>query len=391
MSNQENQNNLAFRGTLKPIIGIYPVTSIGVSFYHHSNIELFICRKDGITSKMFKEKPQITISENKVLKEIDISGLFTNGIVEALENNRLPAVILSTPCHEFTSDLIIELTNLAVELMKRNLLKIHMPLSRFCFPAVILASNGIIYDETIYNLKKSLKQNNIPDDIIERIVTKIVRASIMQGGYRDDNIYYPHKKGLLKIAVPKYDLFKPVVELLNAKNLIFSISTNPHKVEFEKALVNIATNTIAVAFALDKHKGIFSKINIGQAIAPSDPTHARFVREVQTAVFEVGKQLGAFNKSEDFERSWQARKEQILKHDSEHTSSSLYVFRNMIKEGDISTILPSAEYALIYPLKSFATYFQMPNEFDLFKELEDMILSNLAFLQKNHKKVTMDF
>jgi hypothetical protein len=383
--------NTGPRDIIQQTTGIYPVTALGISFYAHCEVDLLICSKDGTTAAIFKENPVLEICQGEETKKINIDGQYTNGLVEALHQKKLPAVILCTPPYIQLQGLLDELAEIAVELNKKDLLRHYLKLNRFYYPTIILASNGIIYDEAIYNLKTKLQERQIPEAIIKNICSKVVRASIMQGAYRDNNVYYPHQKGLIKIAVPRYDMFMPVVELLNSKGFTFSIHTNPRRVEFEKAMINIATNTVAMVFTLDKKNKRLNKINIKNALTPSDTTHSRFVNELQRAVFEIGQHCGAFSESETFEKVWQPRQEQILKHDSTHISSSLYCFKSMIQSKEFPQGLPAKEYALIYPLKCYAKHHKLNERLLLLAELEQMIINNIDFARRNADTITFTF
>ena len=391
MSTEMQVNNKHVKDVIQATIGIYPVTSLGVSFYHYCGIDLLICRKNGVTSQLFANEPILNIKDNDHLKKIHIENGFTNGMVDALNKKVLPTAIICTPPYDFIDDMVNELTDVAVELMERDLLKSYTNLKRFYFPTIILASNGIIYDEVVYSLQTSLQKRNIPELIIKNIYSKIVRASIMQGAYRNNNIYFPHKKGLIKIALPKFPLFSQVVDLLNSHKFTFSIHTNPHRIEFEKAMVNIATNAIALVFALDQKDYKLKAIDIKKALAPDNATHATFVKEVQLAIFEIGKKAGAFSEIDTFEKVWYPRKEQILKHDSPHITSSLHYFKNMIQTRDFPDGLPPTEYALTYPLKCFAKHYQLHDEVILLEELEKMISSNINFARKHAKDILITF
>lgn len=376
---------------IQETIGVYPATSIGVSFYYYNDLSVIICRKDGITSKIFSEEPYLNIVNDNFHYKIDISGRFFNGMLDAINKKMLPSVIIATPCYEFLNDLIDDLTMLSCCLMELEQLRPVSRLQLFNFPTIILASNGIIYDEVINNLAISLQKAGIPEKILSNICSKIIRASVMQAAYRENNVYYTHKKGFIKIAVPKFALFSQVVELLNAKGLIFSVYTNPYKVEFEKAIVNIATNAVAIVFALDKKNQVLNKIDLQNALSPMDTTQATFVKELQEAIFTIGQKTGAFSQSETFEKIWLPRKDQILKNDGTHISSSLRLFARMIKENNIPDKLPSAEQSLIKPLKAYARHYQMTKELALLQELEQMIISNVTFVRKFSKDVEVTF
>lgn len=391
MNNQFETLTRTPKNIIQQSVGIYPVTSLGISFFYYCTVDLLICRKNGLTSKLFAEKPLIKINDNETVKEIDISEIYVNGMIDAIDKKVLPAVIICTPQYHYLENLIDEVTETALLLHKKELLRGHTNLKFFYFPTIILASNGIIFDEATYNIKSKLEKAGMPEIIINNIISKIVRASVMQGSYRDGSIYYPHQKGLIKIALPKFPLFSQIVDLLNTKQFTFSVHTNPHRIEFEKAMVNIATNAIAMVFALDKQNCRLTKINIQEALAPIDATHSRFVKEVQTAIFEIGKRAGAFSATDTFEKVWLPRKEQILKHDREHISSSLNCFKNMIKTREFPEGLPSAEYALTYPLKCFARHYELADEFILIEELESMLLNNLEFAKKHANKITVTF
>jgi hypothetical protein len=384
-------HNAGSRNIIQQTTGIYPLTATGISLYYHSKIDTIICRKGGVTSNLLTEKPEIKLFDGYGLKTINLSECYTCGILEAAHKKVLPAVIICTPGYEHLHDLINELADVALELSGLDLLKHYAKLSRFYFPTIILASNGIIYDETIYHLQLKLQERGINEGITRNICSKVVRASLMQGARREGSNYYPHKKGLIKIAVPRYELFMPVVELLNSKSITFSVHTNPRRIEFEKAIVNIATNSIAMVFALDKKEFRLRRINLEEALSPKDATHNRFVKELQHAVFEIGKCAGAFSASESFEKVWLPRKEQILKHDSEHISSSLHCFRNMIQTRNFPEKLPAKEHALIHPLKGFAQHYNLNNYVLLLAELEQLIINNIHFVRQNADKMTAGF
>ncbi|MEW5822407.1 MAG: hypothetical protein AB1782_19590 [Cyanobacteriota bacterium] len=391
METKPQTNVSGVKDIIQPTIGIYPVTSLGVSFYYHCTVDLLICRKDGVTAGIFSKNPTLNIKIDGNTKEIGIADCFVNGILDAAHKKILPSAILCTPPYCFINDMVNELTNLVSYLNSKKLLIGYTNLSRFYFPAIILASNGIIYDEIIYNLNKNLVELDLSEQIINNICSKVVRASIMQGAYRENNLYYPHKKGLIKLALPKFSLFGQAVELLTSKNYVFSIHTNPHRVEFEKAMVNIATNSIAMIFALDRQNALLKAMTIKEALDPSDVIQAAFVKDIQKAIFKIGQKAGGFTESDTFEKVWYPRKEQILKHDSEHISSSLQCFKNMIKAKSIPEGIPDAENALIYPLKCFAKHYQLFDEVILFEELEKMLLNNLQFARKNSDKITLTF
>lgn len=390
---QTNTNKIIDRSRdiIQPTTGIYPLTSLGISFLYHCDVDLLICRKNGRTSEILAETPELNINTNNNELSLNVADKYTNGMMEALDKKILPSVILCTPAYEHLHDLINELIEIALELSKRDLLKVYGRLNRFYFPTIMLASNGIIYDEVIYNIQTKLKEKNLNENIIINICSKIIRATIMQGAYRENNLYHPNKKGLIKIAVPRYDLFMPVVELLNDKKFTFSIHTNPYKIEFEKAIINIASNSVALIYSLDKKNYTLNKIDMRKALSPDDPIQAQFVKELQTAIFEIGKKVGAFSESESFEKIWFPRKEQILKHDSDHISSSLYCFKNMIETGTFPEGLPSKERGLIYPLKCFASHFKLNKSVALFEELEEMIIKNIKFAQKHSKDIILTF
>lgn len=388
MSNNVDDSKITKNNFIQPSIGMYPTTSLGVSFYHHYKIDLLICRKDGVTANMFVQSPSITIDDGNQIKTIDISKQYTNGMLQALERKSLPGVIICTPIYEHLEDLVNELVDISVMLMDNNCFKPYHKLSNFYFPNIILGSNGIIYNETVNKLKAKLKITKIPEQMVNKISNKVVRASIMQGAYRENNVYYPHKKGLIKIALPKHELFKQIVQLLNNSKIVFSIHTNPNKVEFEKAMANIAINTIALAYALNKDEYKFESIDIQNALSPEDKVHFDTVREAQEAIFNIGKHVGAYTNSESFEKVWFPRMEQILKHDSTHVSSSFYNFREMIHNNRFPNNLPYTEQALIYPLKALAKQFYLQSEYTLFDKLEQMILENINFARNSSQKIT---
>lgn len=376
---------------LQATIGIYPVTSLGMSFYHYCKVDLLICRKNGITAGLFTETPEINIDTNDGIQTYNIKNHVTNGMLEAYNKGVLPQAILCTPHYQHLTNLTDELTELAIALKDDKKLLSVSNLNRFSFPTIILGSNGIIYDETIYSLQTKLQAAGLSDILVRNICNKVIRASIMQGAHREKNTYFHQKKGLLKLAVPKSPMFSQVMGLLNQKDFTFSIHKSPHRIEFEKAMVNIASNSIALIFALDQKNYKYRKVTMAEALAPENATHATFVNEVQKAIFTIGQKAGAFSEAETFETVWLPRKQQILKHDSNHASSSLYCFREMLITKTFSDELPTSEQGLVYPLKCFARHYQLYHEIVLMEELERMLYSNLAFARKYADEISVTF
>lgn len=376
---------------IQPTTGIYPITSTGIALFHNYNIDLLICRKNGTTYKLFEESPSISIKTDDNEHKIEIAGKYANGLVEALNKKILPSVILCSPSYEQLNDMIAEITELALELKKNELLKGYERLSLFYFPTFILLSNGIMYDEAIYNLQKSLEGLDLQEKIINNICGKIIRGSILKEAYREGNTYIPFNNEVLKIAVPRYDLFIQVVELLNSKNFKFSIQKNPHKVEFEKAIINIATSTAAMIFCLDRNDFRLKKISVQEALEPTGKAKRELINHFQLAIFEIGQHAGAFSKAENFDTTWQPRKEQILKSDSHKTCNSIYCLSQMIKTNNFPGKLPSLEYSLIHPLKGYAKHYGLHEHVILFEKLEETILNTLEFAQKNSDKIIFTF
>jgi len=376
---------------IQQTVGIYPLTPLNISFYHHYNIERVICKKDGLSYSALKDNPILKISVNDEIIEHNIANNFDNGLVESLENKTLPAVLLCAPPYNHIDNLLDEIRDIALNLIDKELLKGHSTLKRIYFPTFILISNGIIYDEVIYNLKTKLQKAEIPESIINNIADKIVRASVMQDAYKDNDTYFPDQKGSLKIALPKFPLFSQVVDILNSNEFKFSVNTNPHRVEFEKALVNIATNTIALIFALDKANYKLRKINIKEALSPANYAHKTLVDELQKAIFEIGKRAGAFPETEVFEKAWLPRKEQLIKDKGYQVSSSLQCFKTMIKNNTLPEKYFLSEYSLTYPLACYAKHYELFDEILLLEELDKMLVQTLEFAHKYSDKIIFTF
>lgn len=375
---------------IQPTIGVYPVTSLGVSFFYHANVDLLMCRQNGVTSKLFAKEPILNIKIGSESSQVDISNKFSNGMLVALKGKALPEVIICTPPYEFLDDFINEIKNIALELNNLEYLKPYNNLNKFYFPNIILASNGIILDSAISKLRNDLLENNFNEKICDNICNKIVRGVVMQASHRENNVYYPQKPGIIKIAIHKHDLFSQIFEMLSSKKFTFSINTNPAKLEFEKAIINIATNSAAIALSVDESNNTFNMLNLEQCINNQDKEIFDFIYNLQKSVFKIGKRQNAFSVSETFERIWIPRKEQVLKHDSQHISSSLHCLKYMAKTNSIPEGMLNSEKSIIYPLKKLATQFELDEELKLLNELEDKITKNLDFLRTNSNNINWD-
>ncbi|MGD9581916.1 MAG: hypothetical protein AB7V50_11130 [Vampirovibrionia bacterium] len=387
--NQTTENTT--KNYLQATVGVYPLTPLSVSLYHHYNVERIICKKNGLSHGVLKEKPVLKINSDDEIIEHDINNKFNNGLLECLENKQLPAALLCAPLYNHIDDFVDELIEITLFLSEKELLKGYTNLKRFYFPTIILISGGIVYDEITYKLTTKLKENDIAELIVNNIISKIVRASSTLDAYKDHDIYYPDTKGPIKIALPKFPLFSQVVDILNNKEFKFSIITNPHRIEFDKAMVNIATNSAAIDLSLDKLNHKLRTINIKEAISPNRQANKEFIDNLQKAVFNIGQKAGAFSETETFEKVWLPRKEQLLKEKSFHISASLYNFKNMIKNNNLPEGHLPSEHALIYPLKCYAQHFELAEEFLVLDELENNLLEDVKFAKDNSNRIVFTF
>jgi len=376
---------------IKPITGIYPVTSAGVSLYFFSHIDLIICRKNGTTSDLFARKPFLNISYGNQSEQFNIENNFTNGMLDAVDKNMLPSVILASPCYGFLNNFVEEIIEITIKLNDLELLKPYHPLNMFYFPIIILLSNGIIYEETLNKLKHGFLYSNLPEKIINKVCDKILRGSILQGAFREEDLYYPYKKEAIKIALTKPELFEQIMQILNMNNFNISIQKNPKRIELENAMVNIATNAAALAFALDKNSYKLKRIDFQQALVPKNIEQSEFINELQRAVFVIGKKYNAFSESDQFETLWLPKKEQLLKRDNRYISNSLYSLKKMIRYNNFPDRLPTEEKSIIYPLKRIAQENNLLKELYLLEKLEKEILETINFAKNNVRNISFCF
>lgn len=391
MVNEKQSANIEESKIINNTVGIYPVTPLGISFCFFDNVDLLICRKDGEVFNLFSKMPILNIDNKDQVEQFNIEGRFSNGMLDALNRKILPSLILASPGYSFLSNFIEEITEIAVKLNDMELLKPYHPLNMFCFPIIILTSSGIIYEETINKLKQSLLYSNLPEVIINKVCSKVLRGSASQMPFREDSTYYPHKKGVLKIAVTKPELFESILCLLNKNKFNISIQKNPKRIEFEKAMVNIVTTSLAMVLALDKTDLKFKSINLQQILTSKDPQQATFINNLQVAVFNIGKKCNAFSESDQFETLWMPRKEQILKQDNKHMVGSLYSFKKMIKSNSFPEHLPEEDMAIINPLKRIAQENKLFEELALLENLEREIIETLNLAKTNADNISFCF
>ncbi|MEB3355446.1 MAG: hypothetical protein VKK04_01775 [Synechococcales bacterium] len=373
-------------------VGILPPGALGVGLFYHLTRELtavdgrvfFLERRGSRSGQALRESGALQILTPEGRRSLPTDNLLYPDLLDSFALGHLPEVVLVCP----NPDQILPFITTSVQLLE----KLHEADSLLPgaqdFPHLVLCANGIYFQRFrqifIEKIEEATLFGRLPDlwpHTMPAIVSRFLRGVTIQTGVRDgngaDTLYRPGPKGLTQIAGGDAATRLRCCQILQELGGWFEAvgDRSATRLEFDKALVNLACNLLGQIYAIDD-TGSFQVLTVGEIAAPS--RHAQ-MRELAHHVFQVGRTVRAYAPQEKFEDICDRLLATCRAH-ADHVPSSLQWVSLSIQQGTLKPEITPTEAWLLEPLLRYARASELPESVAYFESLKQTLVERLARL-----------
>lgn len=347
-------------------VGIVPAGALGVAFYFHLTRGLrevdehvfFLDRVGSASGASLRARGRLRIAENGEVREVAHPALFAPDLLSMAAAGFLPEVLLV--CTQ-PDQLLSGVANV-VHLLERLHEAGQLDDAASQLPLLVLCSNGIYFQRVrqffVEKLEESTLLGRLPDlwpDLMPRLVGRLLRGVTIQTGQREgvgaEAIYRPGPSGITRLTGGDAAHRERVAAQLTARGAWFELATHasPTRVEFDKALINLAVNLLGQLHAIDD-AGHFRLLTIREILAEEGTAETR---ELAQRVVEVGRAVRAYTPQDDFESIYAEVLASAREH-LDHVPSSLQWIAQQLRRGTLQARLTPTETWLLEPLIRYA-------------------------------------
>jgi hypothetical protein len=346
-------------------IGIMPAGALGVAFLYHLtgkslqfDGEVFFIEREGSASgKAMRAAGLLRIDAGGQVHELRGAGWFQPSLPECAAAGWLPEIVLV--CTQ--PDQLLGVMAGWVRLFEL-LHAWHGERAAEKLPVMMMMSNGIYFQRVrqflIEKLEESTLLGRLPDlwpDEMPRVVGSLLRGVTIQTGQRvgagAEAIYRPGLPGRTRVAGGDRGLRQRATDRLSTKGMWVEMAgeVTPTRVEFDKALINLAANLLGQLQAIDD-AGRFRPLTLEEIF---DGECGAEVDELIRHVVAVGKAVRAYAAEEsDTELGEQMRINAVPV--GSHVPSSLQWIEGELSRGTLQPRLTPTEAWLVEPLIRYA-------------------------------------
>jgi hypothetical protein len=363
-------------------LGILPVGALGVAFYFHLSAGqpevqehiVFLSRRAGAGNGRWRDESSLAIETPGGLRNIPLVGKIAGSLPDAASSRRMPKIVLVCTNPDQLFDVISDYVA-AVELEHRAG-RLRDGAARL--PLLVLCANGIYFQRIrssfIELLEESTLLGRLPDlwpDVMPVVVGKLMRGVTIQTSLRSGSgsaaVYRPGPPGRTLLTGGDRAARASAARNLTDCGGWFEDAGDslPTRIEFDKALVNLAINAFGQLEAIDK-QGNFRLLTVGEIGRPE--RHGRILELVE-AVMHVGRGVGIYGADEspkavfDETINWMAPA-------AHHVPSSLQWLQQSISDGTLGPGLTPTEKWLLEPLQHYARSLGDSHAITYFESLE---------------------
>lgn len=347
-------------------VGILSLGALGVAFHHHLNASAqpgehrtaFLLRGAGAGKERWANDPVLRVERPDGMREIALSGLMAGTLSEATTDGNLPGIILVCTNPDQLQDVIEDYVSVVEGEFKAG--RLAGDAARL--PLLILCANGIYFQRVrstfIELLEEATLLGRLPDlwpSLMPQIVGRLMRGVTIQTSVRRGSgagaVYRPGPPGRTQIAGGDRAARADAVRILAGFGGWFEDAGDmpPTRVEFNKAMVNLAANVVGLLAAIDGD-GRFRLMTVGEIGAPV--RHPQ-IRELVGAVVSVGRGIGVYRPDETTEQIFRETL-QAQAASASHVPSSLQWLELQLASGAVSPNLGPTEKWLLDPLQHYA-------------------------------------
>lgn len=342
-------------------VGILPAGALGVAFFHHFTGELtrldgsvsFLEREGSASGAALRTAGTLRIGD----ATIETARVARPDLLACFEAGWLPEIVLV--CTQ--PDQLLGMMKTIVRLIERAHSAGVLDDAVSELPVFVLCSNGIYFQRVrqyfIELIEEATTFGRLPELWPERmphIVGKLLRGVTIQTGQREgagaNAIYRPGPRGRTLLVGGDAANRVRVAELLSALGCWVEVAAHPSttRVEFDKALVNLSMNLLGQLHAIDDG-GHFRLLTIREILAEEGEE----TRELARHVIDVGRSVGAYAATEDFETLHAQMLDSARLH-LDHVPSSLQWIAQQLRLGKLEPRLTPTEQWLLEPLIRYA-------------------------------------
>jgi hypothetical protein len=375
---------------LQNSVGIQPPGALGVSLFHHltagsTRIEedvFFLERPGSASAAALRACGELRIARVKDILRLPTAGLLKPDLIQCRRQHTLPEVLLVCPNPDQLLGVLDQLVAL-IEVLFQKEPRLETPLP---IPIVVLCSNGIYFQRVrlvfIEKIEEATLLGRLPDlwpDRIPLIVGRLLRGVTIQTGIRESaggtTLYRPGPRGITRLAGGDAASRERCARLLTSKGGWYEVAAHESatRLEFDKALVNLAANLLGQLFAIDD-QGRFRLLTVHDIVTEM---HAASMRELAGQVFKVGRAVKAYGPDDRFEDAYARLLENLRGHER-HVPSSLQWVDLKLRQGTLGPELTPTETWLLDPLIRYARSSGLESTGDYFKGLRMKLVGKLT-------------
>jgi hypothetical protein len=362
-------------------VGILPIGALGVAFFHHltaraagaAGSAAFLSRRPSAEERWHRGS-SVRIETAAGLRDLPLESLLCGNLPEAAAAGKLPGIILVCT----NPDQLFGVVSDYVAVVEHEHRLGRLEAGAAALPLLVLCSNGIYFQRVrssfVELLEESTLLGRLPDlwpDLMPGVVGRLMRGVTIQTALRSgagsSAAYRPGPPGRTQLAGGDRGARAAASRLLTSLGGWFEDAgdATPTRVEFNKALVNLAMNVLGQLAAIGP-AGEFRPLTVGE-IAQRVPETK--VLELVEAVTAVGRGVGVYRPGETAAEVL-AELRLALKPTGTHVPSSLQWLEQQLASGTLQPGLAPTEKWLIEPLQQYARSLGDERTIEYFEGLE---------------------
>lgn len=381
-------------------VGILPAGALGVGLFYHLTRQLtqvdggavFLERRGSASAQVLRHSGALQIAVADQVHALPTAEILRPDLLACARAGTLPEVLLVCP----NPDQLLDFITTSVELLVLLADQEQLQQEALPFPFLVLCSNGIYFQRFrqifIEKIEEAILFGRLPDlwpDQMPRIVSRFLRGVTIQTGLREgagaEAVYRPGPSGLTRIAGGDRPSRHRCCQILTERGGWFEAvdDRTPTRIEFDKALVNLACNLLGQLYAIDAD-GVFHPLTVGEIIAAE---HHPQMRQMAHHIFQVGKTVRAYRPEEALETIFQQFIEVCQPH-AAHMPSSLQWVSLKLRLGNLKPEMTPTEAWLVEPMLRYAKAAELYDAVDYFEGLKHQLVDKLAIAIQHYQALS---
>lgn len=373
-----------------PDVGILPVGALGVGLFHYLTSQARRCdgsvvyfdRPGSSSSRAIHASGGVRIrDESGVVRLLPKAHVLGGNLVDRARGAPPPGILLVACNPDQLLGVVSHVVDFVCEAHVRHGLN-HL---ETWMPAVVLCPNGIYFQRVRLMFSEKLEEavllRRLPSlwpDHHDRILAYFLRGVTMQTGVREgsggDAVYRPGPRGHTIVAGGGAEVRKQTVAVLAGLGGWYEDggSARPTRFEFDKGLVNLASNLLGQLCAIDE-TGRFVAQSVGEIL---DERQAGERRELARHMVAVGRAVGAYAADENPDEICALAVERA-RAKGDHVPSSLQYVALELSRGTLRARLTPTEQWLFEPLIRYARSAGLDASVSYFRGLRERVVEKL--------------